>query len=158
VWLKTYGRLGVRKGDPKKYIHGHQGKDVARHTWRVDTTTGCWIWLGNIEDGYGRIAHRLAYAVIYQQYKGPKPAGTEFDHTCRNRACVNPDHLEPVTHAENSRRGQHTKLRASDVLEIRRLLAEGQLTQPQIAARFNGITKAAVSMIKGNYSWKDVQL
>ena len=48
-----------------------------------------------------RIAHRLTY----QWAKGPIPAGMELDHLCRNRRCVNPAHLEPVTHRENVRRG-----------------------------------------------------
>jgi len=71
--------------------------------------SGCWIWTAWLSDGYGLIkndgrtiiAHRLAYEL----YKGPIPDGLELDHLCRNRCCVNPDHLEPVTRQANILRG-----------------------------------------------------
>lgn len=70
---------------------------------------GCWLWRGPTKpSGYGTfnalglaaVAHRVAYELS----QGPIPAGLEIDHLCRNRACVRPDHLEPVTHQENVRR------------------------------------------------------
>ena len=73
--------------------------------------TLCWVAVGKglNQDGYYRpkisgrlqMAHRLAYEVLI----GPIPKGLELDHLCRNRACYNPWHLEPVTHKENVRRG-----------------------------------------------------
>lgn len=69
----------------------------------------CWIWTASIVNGYGqfryqgkmRRAHRLAYTLLV----GDIPEGLEPDHLCRVRACVSPQHLEPVTHQENMRRG-----------------------------------------------------
>lgn len=52
-------------------------------------------------DGRGALAHRWAY----EHYRGPIPEGLQIDHLCRNRRCVNPDHLEPVTASENVLRG-----------------------------------------------------
>lgn len=67
---------------------------------------GCWLWEGAQNGGgYGRfkneIAHRYAYTVVV----GPIPEGLELDHLCRVHGCVNPSHLEAVTHKENILRG-----------------------------------------------------
>jgi len=75
-----------------------------------ENPNGCWVWNGNRNpDDYGRfwldgkkiLAHRFAYETL----RAPIPPELELDHLCRDRGCVNPDHLEPVTHAENIRRG-----------------------------------------------------
>jgi len=72
--------------------------------------SGCWLWVGVLTyHGYGQCKHdgrsQTAHRVAWELFKGPIPKGLEIDHLCRVRCCVNPDHLEPVTHAENIRRG-----------------------------------------------------
>lgn len=73
-------------------------------------TGRCWLYDGPLNpDGYGHArvdgrkvgVHRAAFQVLV----GPIPAGLQLDHLCRNRDCYNPAHLEPVTNAENRRRG-----------------------------------------------------
>ena len=64
----------------------------------------CWRWRGRFLRGYGRYGGSPAHRVAYEIAVGPIPVGLEIDHLCRTTQCVNPRHLEPVTHAENKRR------------------------------------------------------
>lgn len=80
--------------------------------------TPCWIWRGTISvKGYGVIGVRdkvvYAHRAVYIAYKGPIPEGLELDHLCRNTSCVNPEHLEPVAHKENCRRGSAAQVNAN---------------------------------------------
>lgn len=74
----------------------------------------CWNWPARVDrDGYGRVMWNgrscLAHRVAYEVMSGPIPDGLQLDHLCRNRACVNPAHLEPVTQAENAARGVYAR-------------------------------------------------
>lgn len=93
---------------------GEAIEPIKRFLPKVDASDylGCWPWRGSIGTrGYGMFrlhsrgpvvrAHRFAYEALV----GPIPAGMTLDHLCRNRACVNPAHLEPVSNRENILRG-----------------------------------------------------
>jgi hypothetical protein len=71
---------------------------------------GCWIWIGaKTHDGYGTVKFcgkvKSVHCLIYFHCRGTIKTGFELDHLCRNRACSNPEHLQPVTHKTNILRG-----------------------------------------------------
>jgi len=80
----------------------------------IDPISGCWNWMGGLDNGYGRIywrgkrykAHRLIYAWKFKDIpKWKDKTSKELDHLCRNRSCVNPDHLQLVSNKINVIRG-----------------------------------------------------
>lgn len=113
--------LGARRPDRKLADLGPDvAARVAARFWsKVDATGDCWLWKGHVGgQGYGYFnvargivmrAHRLAYELEH----GAIPRGLVVDHLCRNRLCVNPAHLEPVTNRENVLRGSQPQMVAA---------------------------------------------
>src|SRR5215472_3902989 len=83
-----------------------------------EPNSGCWLWAGaktGSKGSYGLTRgfnqEKIgAHKFVYEFYNGPVPVGLELDHKCRVRFCVNPEHLEPVTHQENCLRGNFGRL------------------------------------------------
>jgi hypothetical protein len=102
---------------PKGYTRPETPEELWGRFWsKVDAEGDCWTWTASIgSHHYGQfnpgltpagkptmiVAHRMAWKLLV----GDIPAGMTLDHLCRNRRCVNPDHLEVVTRGENIRRG-----------------------------------------------------
>lgn len=112
AWCEMHYYRNRRYGNPgpaEMLVFRPQDKEST--LWeRVEVTGFCWNWTGyRNRGGYGRYMHQkrmqLAHRVSYELLVGPVPDGLVIDHLCRNPSCVNPDHLEPVTNAENIRRG-----------------------------------------------------
>lgn len=78
--------------------------------YRIDDATGCHVYTGPLyPNGYGKLARevhgtRLAHLAAFREFYPDAPAGTEPDHTCRNRACIRREHLDPVTRSVNVQR------------------------------------------------------
>jgi hypothetical protein len=121
---------------------------------------GCWRWNGYVNPTTGRAGQvsfgggRLgsAYQRYYERAKGPIPAGLQIDHLCRNPRCVNPDHLEAVTSAVNTRRGAAAKLDEVDVFIIRASVLAGGESRHAVGKRF-GLSRAYVGMICSRQRW-----
>jgi hypothetical protein len=103
------------------HITGEPGENHIKrfigHTVRDEN--GCWNWQRfRDRDGYGKFQYRgvgwRAPRWIYEALRGRIPDGHHLDHLCRNRGCVNPDHLEPVLPRENWRRGEAHTLALAD--------------------------------------------
>lgn len=158
VSRKSEPSKGWVRGEPRRFALGHSGRKALSERYDVDEN-GCWVWNGARDrDGYGKILSRSApkktaraHRFFYIRYVGPIPDGLQIDHLCRNRACVNPAHLEPVTGAVNSRRGSNAKLSEEDAIEIRKYLEIGW-AQTAVAVGF-GVNQSVVSAIHREAAW-----
>ena len=115
----TNRRRGYAKGEPLAFIHGHNSRlyrpVIEEKILEEDRgyRSLCWVWQGiKSQRGYGYVSMdgrtQMVHKVLWEKEHGPIPSGLELDHLCRVKACVNPAHLEPVTHRENTRRAWPT--------------------------------------------------
>lgn len=106
-----------RHGDPNVVLKDHTPASVRWKTsYEIDLETGCWNWLGPFNRDYGFISdgagnQHVAHRFVWEQIVGPISAGYVLDHHnptfgCKNKRCVNPEHLEAVSQSINALRGE----------------------------------------------------
>lgn len=120
-YQRTNSAKGQVKGAFATFVSGHNRRGSTALLRYSIVANGCWLWDGSKDHkGYGRAqvdrVHTHAHRAIFQKLVGPIPRSMHLDHLCRNVACVNPEHMEPVTPAENVRR-QHAARRMCEVSE-----------------------------------------
>lgn len=126
---------------------------------RVKKLDSCWEWQGSTNvHGYGTLRykkkHSLAHRVSYRIHKGDIPDGLHVCHRCDNPLCVNPDHLFLGTHQDNMddmalKGRKHTKLTASDVVEIRK----SDLSDKELSVKFD-VSERTIRYAKDKTKWK----
>ncbi|MGW0052081.1 HNH endonuclease signature motif containing protein [Nocardia nova] len=107
-WCQAHYKLWQAHGTPTPVRKTVEQRFREKY---VVSESGCWIWTACLDrEGYGQFGvgrgHRAAHRVSFELHRGPIPEGHELDHLCRTPACVNPAHLDPVTHTENVHRGE----------------------------------------------------
>lgn len=149
--------MSKRKGPaPRLKMEAEELHRRARERFVV-AESGCFEWRGTkTAEGYGAVYYmeggrqfgRLAHRIMYEAEIGPIPPGLTIDHLCRNRGCVNPQHMEPVTRGENVRRGQQAKLTHAIAAAIR------EDVRPHIVvARELGVDPSTVRKVRAGRSW-----
>lgn len=140
----------------RRFLPGHNSRDQAKAfdtKWRIDDESGCHVWTGRVSRyGYGMFGDQLAHRVAWIRERGPVPEGLELDHLCGNRLCINLVHLEPVTRAENCRRGRQTKLTIEQV----RFVKASDRSNGSLGREF-GVSTTTISCIRRGVSWRGVE-
>lgn len=151
---QTDSARGFIKGEPLRFVAQHHSKGRRRPLESMYVVedrgykTPCWIWQGGkTEHGYGVVRDggrsRGAHCVFYEQAGGVIPDGWDVHHECRVKSCVNPDHLEAITHAENVWRDRRHTIPEEIVVAIRS--AEG--SHASVARRY-GVSKSYVCDVR----------
>lgn len=139
----SYAAKGLVRGEYRRFVRGHQRR--RGHVPRIYPAdyeiadggykTPCWKWLLALNyKGYAtvnRLGNVNARRIAYEQFREPVPRELVIDHLCRNRWCVNPWHMEPVTPLENTRRGLMQRMTPETEREIIELRAIG-MSYPKI--------------------------
>lgn len=135
-------------------------KEIINKFWeKVKKTDYCWNWI-NCPSFYGYglfyinkkafLAHRISFEI-----NGNNINNKILDHLCRNKICVNPQHLEIVTRGENARRGLVSKLIPNQIIQIRKLYKRNNITQNYLANIFH-VGQDEISRIINKKRWVNI--
>lgn len=157
-WIKGKPKPFYRSHRPKPFVNKGGRRVASGPKYIEDPVTGCWNWLGSLDGcGYGSLsrdgAQHRAHVYYYEREHGKVPDGLELDHKCHNRKCIRPSHLEPVTHLENVRRGDATKLTREQVVDI--ILSYGKMSHHDVAKKY-AISSTYIHAIWRRQVWQDV--
>ena len=124
-------------------------------TYVKEQADGCHIWTGTVNNsGYGWYRRKGAHVYIYIRKHGPVPEGLEIGHLCGVKLCVNPAHLEAMTHEKNNQQMKSgVKLTEKKVQEIREKSARG-VSARSLASKF-GVNRNAIYSIRRGEKWKE---
>lgn len=158
---RTTNSRGYPEGVPQRYVVTHVNR-LPEKPYRVEDCgykTPCWIWQGSKDSkGYGRRTvdsrPQLVHRLYYEKAHGKIPDHLEPDHLCEIPSCINPEHLEPVSHVENMRRCQHTKLSMEKARKIRELYSTGQFTYATLGHMFN-VGESAIAHTVRHINWRE---
>jgi len=160
-------RTGAVRGQPRRFVQGHQSRGksirgpIGPDRYEVidhGHESPCWIWNGSTwGNGYGQVwlngRNALAHRAMYEQETGPIPEGKQLDHLCRVTLCVNPAHLEPVTNAQNVRRGAWAKITPKIAAAIREAGYSKSLSS---WASELGVCATTVSQVRLGRTWTPI--
>lgn len=150
----------VHRGRASRFLPGHQFRKVDTPEYHEEDRgykTPCWIWdrryskWGYGQKGRNRISTN-AHIVYWERKNGPVPEGHDLHHLCEVRACVNPDHVTPLTRQEHQQLTANT-LSAQEVREIRDLRRWGMFQQE--IAKIYGVNRSNISMISRGITWSN---
>lgn len=164
---RTSNQNGHVKGAPLHYFERHDiAKSVDRYKVEdLGYKTPCWVWLRGTRPSnggeYGTLwrdgKRHMAHRYYYEQKHGKMPEGYQPHHLCVEAGvgttlCCNPDHIEPVSSAENTQRGHLASLTAEQVIDVHRALKNG--ARQIDLARYYGVTPTTINFIAKGRTWK----
>lgn len=112
ISLHTRSKRGDIRGTPVKYIRGHATARTGTQ-YEIDPISGCWMWLlSTSTSGYAVRGSQRMHRTFYVAANGPIPPGYHVHHTCEERSCVNPSHLEALSPSAHFRAATQNQIAA----------------------------------------------